>query len=325
MTGADRGRPQMNSNRSSHGGHLDDDAIQSLLDAAEGPADPETERRARGHLADCRECQARVDAWREVFGELGQLRRFAPPGRFAERVLSGIDLPGETSSSSRAWSRVRLRRWLPRRAAGAHLSGRRLQELADGALPRRRGTLANAHLAACRDCESRLAGWRRLIAALEALPSFAPAAGFAESVMARWREMAEGTTDGGRAAPRWRLSPRSPRGWVLAGTLTGMPVAAFAAVAAFLSTVPQLTAGGLLTYLWWQARDAVAVFGSSLLAAVMQSGAAFRAYSLADYLIASPATALAAAAGFTTLMLSSVWVLHRNIGFPRLALRHVHG
>lgn len=313
----------MNSDRSSYGRHLDDDAIQGLLDAAEGRADAETES-ARRHLADCAGCQARVDAWREVFGELGQLRRFAPPGRFAERVLSGIDLPGEASSSSRAWSWVRLRRWLTGRAADAHLSGRRLQELADGALPRNRTALANAHLANCGDCESRLAGWRRLIATLEALPSFAPAAGFAERVMVRWREMAEETTGHGQTTRGWRLLPRSPRGWVLAGTLTSMPVAAFAAVAAFLSTVPQLTTGGLVTYLWWQARDALSAFGSSLLAAVMQSGAAFRAYSLADYLLASPATAIAAAAGFTALMFSSIWVLHRNIGFPRFALRHVY-
>ena len=111
---------------------------------------------------------------------------------------------------------------------------------------------------------------------------------------------------------------------MLAGTLTSMPVAAFAAVAVFLSTVPQLTTGDLIGYLWWQARDALSALGGSLLAAVMQSGAAFRAYSLADYLIASPATAVAAAVGFTTLMLSSIWVLHRNIGFPRFALRHVH-
>lgn len=313
----------MNSDRSSYGGHLDDDAIQGLLEAAAGRVDAETVS-ARGHLADCPDCQARVDVWREVFGELGRLRRFAPPGRFAERVMSGIDLPREASSSSRAWSWVRLRRRLTGRAADAHLSGRRLQELADGALPRKRATLAKTHLATCGDCESRLAGWRRLIATLEALPSFAPAAGFAERVMARWREVAEETTGRSQATRRWRLLPRSPRGWVFAGTLTSMPVAAFAAVAAFLSTVPQLTTGGLVTYLWWQARDALSAFGSSLLAAVMQSGAAFRAYSLADYLIASPATAVAAAAGFTALMLSSIWVLHRNIDFPRFALRHVH-
>lgn len=313
----------MNSDRSSYGGHLDDDAIQSLLDAAEGRVDAETES-ARRHLADCRGCQARVDAWREVFGELGQLRRFAPPGRFAERVLSGIELPGEASSSARAWSWARLRRWLTGRAADAHLSGRRLQEFADGALSRKRAALAKTHLAACGGCESRLAGWRGLIATLEALPSFAPAAGFAERVMARWREVAEETTGRSRATRRWLLLPRSPRGWVLAGTLTSMPVAAFAAVAAFLSTVPQLTTGGLVTYLWWQARDALSALGSSVLAAVMQSGTAFRAYSLADYLIASPATAVAAAAGFTALMFSSIWVLHRNIGFPRFALRHVH-
>ncbi len=313
----------MNSDRSSHGGHLDDDVIQGLLDAAEGRVDAETEY-ARRHLADCTGCRARMDAWREVFGELGRLRRFAPPGRFTERVLSGIDLHGEASRSSRVWSWVRLRRWLTRSAADAHLSGRRLQELADGVLSRKRATLAKAHLATCGDCESRLAGWRRLIATLEALPSLAPAAGFAERVMARWREVAEQTTDRRQAARRRRLWPRSPRGWMLAGTLTSMPVAAFAAVAAFLSTVPQLTTGGLITYLWWQARDALSAFGSSLLAAVMQSGAVFRAYSLADYLIASPATAVAVAAGFTILMLVSIWVLHRNIGFPRFALRHVY-
>ena len=313
----------MNSDRSSYGGHLDDDAIQGLLDAAEGHVDAETES-ARRHLADCPGCRARADAWQEVFGELGRLRRFAPPGRFAERVLSGIDLPGEAASPSRAWSWGRLRRWLSRTAADAHLSGRRLQELADGALSRKRATLAKAHLTTCVDCEDRLAGWRRLIATLETLPSLAPAAGFAERVMARWREMAEETPSRSQAARRWRLWPRSPRGWVLAGTLTSMPAAAFGAVAAFLSTVPQLTTGGLITYLWWQARDALTAFGSTLLAAVVQSGAAFRAYSLADYLIASPAVAVAAAAGFTTLMLSSIWVLHRNIDFPRFALRHVH-
>ena len=166
----------MNSDRSSYGRHLDDDAIQSLLDAAEGRVDAETAS-ARRHLADCPGCQARVDAWRDVFGELGRLRRFAPPGRFAERVMSGIDLPGEATSSSRAWSWVRLRRWLTGRAADAHLSGRRLQELADGALSRKRATLAKTHLATCGDCESRLAGWRRLIATLEGLPSFAPCRG----------------------------------------------------------------------------------------------------------------------------------------------------
>ena len=313
----------MNSDRSSYSRHLDDDAIQGLLDAAEGQVGAATES-ARRHLADCAGCRARVDAWREVFGELGRLRRFAPPGRFAERVMIEIDPPGEASSPSRAWSWVRLRRWLTRRAADAHLSGGRLQEFADGALSRKRATLAKAHLATCGDCERRLAGWRRLIASLEGLPSFAPAAGFAERVMTRWREMAEETAVRGQATRRWRFLPRSPRGWVLTGTLTSMPVAAFAAVAAFLSTVPQLTTGGLVTYLWWQARDALSAFGSSLLSAVMQSGAAFRAYSLADYLIASPATAVAAAAGFTTMMLGSIWILHRNIGFPRLALRHVY-
>lgn len=313
----------MNSDRSSYGRHLDDDAIQGLLDAAERHVDAANES-VRRHLAGCAGCRARVDAWREVFGELGQLRRFAPPGRFAARVMSGIELTDEAESPSRAWSWARLRRWLTRSAANAHLSGRRLQELADGALSRTRAPQARAHLATCGDCESRLAGWRRLIVTLETLPPLAPAADFAERVMARWREMADEPAGRNRAAQARRPWPRSPRGWALAGTLTSVPIAAVTAAAAFIFTVPQLTTGGLVAYLWWQTRDALSAFGSSLLSAVMQSGATFRAYALADYLIASPAAAAAGAAAFTTLTLSSVWILRRNLGFPRFALRHAH-
>lgn len=313
----------MNSDRTGYGGHLDDDAIQGLLDADEARADSAAES-ARRHLDDCAGCRARVDAWREVFGELGQLRRFAPPGRFSERVMASIEPPAEAVNPSRAWSWARLRRWLTRPSGQAHLSGRRLQDLADGVLSRKRTALARAHLATCTLCEGRLVGWRRLMTALEALPALAPAAGFAETVMARWREMATEATRRDPAASARRFWPRSPRGWVLAGTLTSVPVAAFAGAAAFVSTVPQLTTGGLATYLWWQARDALSALGGSLLAAVMQSGAAFRAYTLADYLIAAPATAAAGAAAFTTLTLTSIWVLHRNLGFARFALRHVH-
>lgn len=311
----------MNPDRSGHGRHLDDDAIQGLLDAADERGGDAVDS-VRRHLAGCAGCRARVDAWREVFGELGRLRHFTPPGRFAERVMSEVDLPGAATSPSRAWSWGRVRRWLPRTAADAHLSARRLQELADGALSRKRATLAKAHLATCVGCETRLAGWRRLIARLETLPSLAPSADFAERVMARWQEVAREAAGRNRSARRRWL--RSPRGWALAGSLIGAPVAAVAGAAAFVATVPQLTADGLMTYLWWQARDALSAMGGSLLAAVMQSGATFRAYALADYLIASPATAVAGAAAFTALTVTSIWVLHRNLGLPRLALRHAH-
>ena len=311
----------MNSNPSSRDGHLDGDAIQALLDEDAGRVG-DAVASARAHLEACAGCRARVDAWREVLGQLDELRRFAPPGRFAERVMSGIEVPKKVASAPGAWSWLRLRRWLTGSGATAHLSGRRLQDLADGVLSRRRSLSARAHLAACARCENRFEGWRRLMAKLETLPSLAPSAGFVERVMARRRAMA-GETAGRSQPARGRASwLRSPRGWVLAGTLVSAPLAAFAGVAAFVSTFPQLTATGLMTYLWWQARDALMAFGDSLLAGVMQSGAAFRAYVFADYLIAAPAAALAGAAGFTLLTLTSVWILHRNLGFPRIAPRH---
>ncbi len=321
----------MNSDQSGHGGHLDDGTIQELLDAAEG-RNARAARTPRGaharaaarHLADCADCQARARAWREAFGELRQLRRFTPPGRFAERVMARVDLPGEVAGRSKArwWARLRRRGTPP--ASNAHLSGRRLQELADGTPSRRRASAARTHLAACADCEGRLTRWRRLIAVLEALPSLAPTAGFSERVMARWREVSDEATEASREG--WgRLGPASPRGWVLAGTLFGSPIAAVAMAATFISTLPQLTAVGLVGYLWWQARDALAGAARSLLAAVMQSGTTFRAYALADYLIASPAIAVAGAAAFSALMATSLWILYRNLGFPRLPLRHVHG
>ncbi len=310
----------MNSKQSSYDAHLDGDAIQSLLDVGEGHGGASGSVRA--HLANCAGCRARVGAWREVFGELGRLRRFAPPGRLAERVMSGIELPREAARPDGA--RSRLSRWLARPVAIAHLSGRRLQDLADGTLSWQRAARARAHLVACAQCESRLAGWRRLMVALEGLPSLAPTAGFAERAMARWRRMAEesaGRSQTRRARWSW---PRSPRGWAWAGALISVPTAAFVTVAVFVSSFPQLTASGLTTYLWWQARDALSAFGSSVLGALMQSGAAFRAYTLADYLLASPGTAAAGAAAFTTLTLASVWVLNRNLGLARIAHRHVH-
>ncbi len=310
----------MKSERTGHGGHLDDDAIQGLLDArrARAGAGPESARR---HLADCAGCRARLDAWREVFDELGRLRRFAPPGRFAERVLSAVELRG--TARARSWTRPV--RWARRAFARTHLAGRTLQDLADGALSRRRAALARAHLATCARCASELADWRRLVTALEALPALAPAAGFAEGAMARWRGSVSETARGNPAARARRFRPRSPRGWVLAGTLASVPAAGFAGAAAFVSTVPQLTGGGLATYLLWQVRDALSALGGSLLATGMQSAATFRAYTLAEPLIASPATAVAGAAGFTALTFVSLWVLHRNLGLPRLAFRHAHG
>ena len=310
----------MNSNRPSHGEHLDSDAIQALLDVGEGRGGAHGS--ARRHLANCAGCRARLDAWQEVFGELGRLRRFTPPGRLAERVMSGIEFPREAPRPSRAWSW--LSRWLAWPVAIAHLSGRRLQDLADGTLSWRRAAQARAHLAACTQCEGRFAGWRRLMVALETLPSLTPSASFAEGVMARWRRIAEESA-GVRQTRRVRWSwPRSPRGWAWAGALISVPTAAFVTAGAFVSSFPQLTASGLATYVWWQARDAVSAFGSSLLGALMQSGATFQAYSLADYLLASPGAAVAGAAAFTTLTLASVWVLHRNLGLARLMPRHVH-
>ena len=312
----------MNSSRRNHDEHLDVDAIQAFLDVGE-----ESGQAAAGptheHLANCARCRSQVEAWREVFRELGQLRRFAPPGRLAERVMSGMEFPKTAARPFGMWWRLPVRRWFARPGARSHLSGRRLQDLADGALSLPRAWRAKAHLAACGRCESRFAGWRRLVAALESLPSLSPTPGFAEGVMARWRRMAEETTRRARTASNRGPWPHSLRGWALAGVLVGVPAAAFSSAAAFVSTFPQLTADDLVSYLWWQARDALSALASSVLGGLMQSGAAFRAYAFADFLIASPATAAAGGAALTTLTLAAVWVLRRNLGFTYGLPRHV--
>ena len=311
----------MTANRPDFDEHLDADAIQALLDggdehaSATGPA--------HEHLANCARCRGRVSAWRELFGELGELRHFEPPGRFAERVVAGIELPNAAAQPEGTWSWRRVRRWFAPPPAARHLSGRRLQDLADGTLSLARSGRAKAHLAACEQCDRRFADWRRLMVTLEALPFLAPASGFAERVMARWLRMGEKTARGSQARRGLPLWPRSPRGWALAGVLIGVPAAAFSSAAAFVFTFPQLSAGGLVSYLSWQVRDALAALGSSLVGKLMQSAVVFRAYAMADFVLASPAAAAAGAAAFTTLTLAAVWVLRRNLGFTYAAPRHV--
>lgn len=312
----------MNSNRPANDRHLDDDAIQALLDIREESGE-HVAGPVREHLAHCARCRSQVEAWREVFRELGELGRIAPPGRFAERVMAAVQ-PQAAGRPATVWGWSRVRRWFARPAAVRHLTGRRLQDLADGALSLPRAARAKAHLAACERCEGRFAGWRRLVATLESLPCLGPPSGFADAVMARWHRMAEERAVRSQARRGWALWPRSPRGWAVTGALLGVPAAAMSGLAVFVSSFPQLTAGGLISYLSWQATDALSGLGNSLLGGLMQSGAAFRAYAVADFMLTSPGITAAGAAAFTSLTLAATWVLHRNLVFTHAAPRHVH-
>lgn len=82
----------------------------------------------------------------------------------------------------------------------------------EGELDGPRAAEMEAHLASCTACRSELAGLRRSISLLEALPSLAPPPGLASRVMSRVVRREEAR----------RPAAISPLGWIVAAALSGL-------------------------------------------------------------------------------------------------------
>lgn len=142
--------------------HLTPERIQAYLD---GVLLDEEVADVRQHVTFCSRCQADLDAWQLLFGELTELSELAP----SEVVRQGV------------MDRVRS-------GADTHLLGEEYHEYLDGLLGGRQAARVRAHLEDCADCRTEMAGWRRLIAALETVEPLEPSIGFAARVMHGWRE-----------------------------------------------------------------------------------------------------------------------------------------
>ncbi len=204
-----------------------------------------------------------------------------------------------------------------------HPTDERLEAFSDGSLPRSERADIESHVHACGRCRAEIADWKALFASLSALPSFSPAPGFADRVMAHVH-VPEPATGGARDWFRraeqsfgWfgRLLPHTTPGWALAVALLSMPVLAIGTLAFWLLSRSYLTA-----YRLW-------VFSTDLFATganQVASGTANRLVhtDVAVWLIRSVTSFLGSAgmrgagvlaASVAAVLLVSAWVLYRNL------------
>jgi anti-sigma factor RsiW len=258
--------------------HLSAERIQAFLEG-DLPIGGRERREVEEHLTGCSRCSAEVDAWRVLFADLAELAAQPLPNPspgFAERVMSDVRRAQPGSQEERSWLASLFS------SKGRHLSGKVLQDLADGLLSPRRLARAQAHLVACSRCTGEVEAWRRLMATLARIPRFAPPELFADRVMAALGERAVTARAVARRAPAtvapWehalalarraaaRVIPRTRRAWAALSGVAVTPAAIFGLVLWVVFSHPTLTPQALASFAMWQVSDLLAGSWNSLLA-----------------------------------------------------------
>jgi anti-sigma factor RsiW len=291
--------------------HLTSEKIQEFLDRG---LTPREEALAREHLSACPECRGELEAWTLLFSELGSLPELTPSPVLSRQVMARVTL--------RRPLRERLVGRLGARGGKAplagHLPAEGLQDYLDGALSGRRSARAAGHLAACDTCRGELKGWERLFGSIAAIGRFAPAAGFAERVMARVRVPAPVPAlwaEAGRRMVGWArgLLPQTRRGWAIAGGVASAPTITMGALLFLVFSHPLLTVGTFTTYVSWKASALLGSLFSALASGMVESVALFRAYSFLETLASSPVLVGVGGLVFSLMCAIALWVLYRNL------------
>lgn len=324
--------------------HLSAEEIQALL---EGGLPAGEARAHEEHVASCAGCSAELDGWRLLFSELEALPQLSPSVGFRERVMARVETT-RIPISQRLKALVGLGGRGPSKVLD-HLSPDRVQDYLEGLLPRGQVARVETHLADCPRCSREAAAWRAVMERLESLPALDPSPGFREAVLARvrvrrplprqaaaslWERALGWARDqaaGLRPVGAWALNaarslrPRTRRAWALAGSVAVAPVLAGGVLTAYLATHPLLSPGSVAVFAWWQIRGAVTSLSEQLSTALVESVAAFRAYSLVELLTGSPGVATLVAGAFSLLTVLSLWVLYRNLIMTRpVDTRYAH-
>lgn len=194
-----------------------------------------------------------------------------------------------------------------------HPSIERLESYVEGSLDAGELAVLESHVLSCPRCQTEVEEWRALFAALSSLPAVAPAAGFADRVMAQVRVARPWPAR--VAALLGRFLPSTTRGWVLAAAFLVTPAAGVMGGLAWLLAQPWVTAQGLLVFLsdrvltgtgWLYTQVSGTIMASD---AVQSVAAALRTF-IATAGLAGLGTA---AAVMGTLFVVSSWILYRNL------------
>jgi anti-sigma factor RsiW len=298
--------------------HLSAEQIQAFLEA--DFASNEAERsRIEEHLAACPRCTAELDTWRVLFADLASLPVAEPRSGFADRVMSDVRIREPKPS------------WLASLFPGRteHLTGDVLQDLADGVLPARRASRAEAHLAACATCAGELEAWRGVISTLAQVPRLTPSETFATQVMSALahpvRAMVPKTARAAAEAPAWgralavarrlavRVIPRTRRAWAAVCGVAVTPAAIFGLVFWVVFSHPTLTPQALASYAAWQLADLLALAWNGIVSNGLEVASASGLESLLQTLAQSPLMLAGGALAYSAVAAVALRVLYKTL------------
>ena len=299
------------SNRSQH---PEDHAFQSYL---EGELAPSVRTDLEAHFTSCAGCTARLDAWRLLLEELGQLPVYEPAAEFRSRVLA--ELPGLAPRALPIWNRVLSAFGLRHRGASSHLTPQVIQDLLDG-VAGRRTPLLQAHLTSCERCTREFALWERLCRSLDGLGRLHPSTGFAYSVLQQVEISAIHRTAPSVIsrvlAATGHMLPSTRRAWTIASAFAAAPSMAVVAVLGMVFFHPLLTVADLFAFVTWRVTDLAQVGFAWTIQQIAESSLLFQGMTLVQTLLSSPGVTLAGAVGVWTTLATAGWIFYRNVVAP---------
>lgn len=195
----------------------------------------------------------------------------------------------------------------------SHPAQERLEGYVEGSLPDAERAVVDSHLVACPRCRRAVDEWEALFDALATVPRPAPAADFANRVMADvrvpkpWAERL--------AALVRRLVPRSTRAWALAAAFLALPIVAIGGTAAWLLSKPWITLQGLWIFATSRGAQALASFVGRAIGALLETGAGRWATETAQFMVAGlePSQLVIGLGVLAALTSVSTWILYRYL------------
>ena len=193
-----------------------------------------------------------------------------------------------------------------------HPESERLNAFVEGDLEADAETSLGAHLTTCSRCRSEVDELRTMFDMLSDLTHFAPAAGFADRVMAGVRVRQPWHA---RAA-EWleRLAPQTTRGWVVATAMVALPAIALTALSWWVLSRPGVTAQGLWVISTDFGGEALNTAWAWLWSHLTSSALAAWAGSVGGLLESLGRGGIGLGlVMFVTLTAASIWILYNNL------------
>jgi hypothetical protein len=197
-----------------------------------------------------------------------------------------------------------------------HPDTEKLQGIVEEALAAGERVVVESHLLGCADCRNEVEEWTSLFAMLSTMPRVAPSFGFANRVMAHvelpdpWYARLPARV----GAQLRTFVPKTTRGWAAATACLALPIAFFAALAAWLLSKPYITPQGLVAFTYGKVQGAIEAVATGAMSTVLQSDVALitaRSLDAVTSAGAGAAGALLFAVSMATAL--SAWVLYQNL------------